>query len=137
GAEPVNDHVNIAGNPPHRQLGHRGAITRAHRLVPQLLPHCDVLATLIPGGQRHHAAIMTARSVSHAPSTRPPDLPPPMRTSKVHPAQAEKTPAPALTPVQNGSPPLIPRSPTTAAERAGLASGQNNLICVHGFPYAH
>src|SRR5262249_14816755 len=121
GAERVNDPVNMAGTPPHRQLGHRGTIRPAHRLAPQLLPHCDVLATLIPGGQRHHAALMTARSVSHAPSTRPPDLRRSMRTSKVHPAQAAKNPATALIPVQNGSPPLISRSPTTAAERAGLA----------------
>jgi hypothetical protein len=63
-AEPVNDHVNIAGNPPHRKLGYRGGISRPHGLAPQILPRPDVLATLILGSQRHHGGIMTANPLS-------------------------------------------------------------------------
>lgn len=48
-AESAYDHVDIAGNSPHRQLGHHGGISRAHRLLSQLIPHRDVLAAFIPG----------------------------------------------------------------------------------------
>src|SRR5262245_145986 len=65
-AEPVHYHVNIAGNPPHRQLGHCGGISRGHRLAAQFLPHRDVLTTLVPGSQRSHAIIMPARFGSPA-----------------------------------------------------------------------
>src|SRR5262249_51778877 len=101
GAEPVNDHVNIAGNPPHRQLGHRGAIRRAHRLVPPPLPPCHVRATLLPSGQPAHAPIMTARPRSHKDArTRrtaphpPATSPPPINAHlKGAPSQAPKEPS--------------------------------------------
>lgn len=48
-AESAYDHVDIAGNSPHRQLGHHGGISRTHRPLPQLIPHRDVLAAFIPG----------------------------------------------------------------------------------------
>jgi hypothetical protein len=48
-AESAYDHVDIAGNSPHRQLGHHGGISRAHRPLSQLIPHRDVLAAFIPG----------------------------------------------------------------------------------------